>query len=267
MCIHHTAADDPHSVEVSADSAVRNQNNTEFPDCHEQTDVGSFVATPVRTAAPWDVLLVQDISSSLLGQMSYVRNADTALVDCLRDHSDGSPLIGLVTFTGCGFLNRPLAPISTGYTSMVQAIAAMNACGTTGMPPCSGSNIGQAIRVSVDHFISTPRSVHAFGQAIVILTDGLPTVSVSGCGPGNTASAMAAYAVLQADRADTNAISIFVIHYQDNDPSAPVFLASLVRGYGKYVGTPNPTDLSQLALQFCDLLTAKPIPLMPAIPD
>ena len=48
----------------------------------------------------WDVLVVQDVTTSFAAEISDAREANKVLLDCLQQRTSGDTLVGMVTFTG-----------------------------------------------------------------------------------------------------------------------------------------------------------------------
>jgi Mg-chelatase subunit ChlD len=225
-------------------------------------DSADVVASAVATTTSkkgLDVMIVQDVTGSFSTDIVFARKADIELLDCIKAKTDGSSLIGLTTFTGCGKLNQIMLPVTSSYSTLRNSLLTINTCGMSGMPACSGTNIGRGLETAKNHLMGTALSANSRGQAIVLVTDGMPNAEAGGCGPGNTDAALANYATQQAIGCASAGISIFCIFYNDdNVAGSATYLASLVRGEGIFLQTPDPTQLPDLLLQICDALGGPP---------
>jgi hypothetical protein len=85
-------------------------------------------------------------------------------------------------------------------------------------------------------------------QALVIITDGIPNCSNSI--PNCSNSTLLNNAVNAANTAKQDGIDVFTIYYGNSDSDA-AWLASLARGNGIALKTPDPTKLNTLMQQIC----------------
>ena len=109
------------------------------------TNVSASATASFATGVAWNVVIVQDVTSSFKDDIPEARVADQALVDCIRDKAGGDTLVGLVTFTGYGQVVSPLEEVEASYDFISAAIAALDQCGRGSMPPCSGTNIAAGL--------------------------------------------------------------------------------------------------------------------------
>lgn len=211
-------------------------------------DVSASATASFGTGQPWNVVITQDITSSFVKELPDARLADQALLDCIHDHTNGQSLVGLVAFTGFGSVLSPLKTVGAGYSALSKSIGAMKSCGSTGMPKCSGTNIG----VGIDSAISLLKGLKSdYPPAIMIVSDGQPQSSSGN--PGYTDQALKNWAVASANKADALGISVFTLFYGGNDTSvgAADFLASLVRGKGTAHSTLVSGDMATELGEMC----------------
>jgi Flp pilus assembly protein TadG len=189
---------------------------------------------------PWDVMIVQDVTSSFGVEIADARAGDQVLLNCIRDNTSGTSRVGVTLFTGVGLLHQNFLAIGTGYSTLQTKIGQLRVCGSAGMPACSGTNIAAGLNRGIDTFISNP-SATGVKRAIVLVSDGEP----------NPASLKPA-AIAAAGRAHSEGISVFTVFYdRDNSASQRAFLASLIRGEGTAVATQNASQLSTLLSTLC----------------
>ena len=210
-----------------------------------QADVSASATASFGRAGRWDVVIVQDVTSSFKDEMDESRIADQGLLDCIRDHAPDTYL-GLVAFTGFGNLVASLQSVDVAYNSLSANIKKFNTCGSKGMPICSGTNIGAGIDTAIPLLTA---STTKRPRAIIIVSDGQPNSSLK----GYTDKDLANWAVKSADKAAAADISIFTLFYSGNDSTsgAAQFLASLVRGDGTAHQTPNPSDIETELQEIC----------------
>ena len=190
---------------------------------------------------PWDLVIAQDVTSSFGAEIAQARQADQALLNCVRDLTSGTSFFGIALFTGVGAVHAPLQTLSTGYGPLTAKISQLRVCGTGGMPACSGTNIAAGIDSAVNMFLATPPSSPNARRAVILVSDGEPNPTT-----------LKPAAITAVNRAATNDISVFTVFYnRDNDPAAQAFLASLARGEGIALATPNANQLPILLAQLC----------------
>lgn len=210
------------------------------------TNVSASATAAMTRMKRWDVVLVQDVTGSFVDEIDEARTADQNLLDCIQEHAPDT-LFGLVTFTGYGQTSSGLRSVDEGYATLSQSIQSIRNCGQSGMPPCSGTNIGAGLDQAIT-ILSTSTS-HDLPKAIILVTDGMPQSSLR----GYTDQDLANWAMASADRADALGISIFTLFYSGNDGRAGAddFLAGLVRGEGTAHETPNPAEIDTELQDIC----------------
>jgi Flp pilus assembly protein TadG len=212
----------------------------------EVTSIASF-----GTKDPWDVVVAQDVTASFVDEIAQARIADQAFLDCLVQHASPLSKFGIATFTGWGQIYAPVNSLVAGYSTFSNKITGLKTCGNAGFPICSGTDIAAGLEMAVAMFTAAGPS-NGVPRAIVLVSDGEPNASSNGSHPTLNNTQLANLAVQWANTADSLDISVFVVFYnQTNDPAASAFLASLVRGEGIFLDTPDPNMLPSLMLQVC----------------
>lgn len=209
----------------------------------------------------WNAVIVEDITQSFSKQLANARAADVALLDCIKDNAAAGSKLGITLFTGVS----PTPPYQSGisvsdgtnYTTLKNKISGINQCGSTGMPPCSGSNIAAGMNATLTQLCpnNSCNSVYSNGtkQAMIIVTDGIPNCgSTKNCSD----STLKSNAISAANQARADGIDVFTIYFGTNVCSDPntcdsAWLATLTRGNGIALTTPDATKLSSLMQTIC----------------
>jgi hypothetical protein len=108
------------------------------------TEVSASATAAMGRAERWDIVIVQDVTGSFVDEIDEARLADQDLLDCIHENAPDTR-VGLVTFTGYGQTISGLKGVDIEYVSLSAAIGKINNCGESGMPPCSGTNIGAGL--------------------------------------------------------------------------------------------------------------------------
>lgn len=200
-------------------------------------------------AQAWNIMVAQDISQSFTSSSSCpnclanAKAADLALLNCVNQNAGSGSKFGVNLLTGTSTTGAAyqVATTSTNDTTLKNAINAINGCGTSGMPACSGTNFSPALTSATTTICpsgsctsvpSGPRN------AVVFVTDGVPNcVGMSG---GDTACKNAA--ITAVNTAATDGIDVFVIYYGTNSSDA-AWLQTLPRGHGIYLNAPTPGQI------------------------
>jgi len=211
----------------------------------ETANVTASATASLGSPQRWDIVIVQDVTGSFVDEIDEARIADQGLLDCIRAHAPETQL-GLVVFTGYGKVWSPLKHVEDEYAALSAAIGSLRSCGKSGMPPCSGTNIGSGIDAAIP-LLTGGTSERA--PAMIIVSDGMPQSSL----PGYTDDDLADWANDSANDADALGISIFTLFYSGNDgrAGAAEFLAGLVRGNGTAHETPDPDDIANQLHEIC----------------
>lgn len=122
----------------------------------------------------------------------------------------------------------------------------MQSCTMAGDDGVSGyTSQGPGLRKAREHIVAN--DTYGNTKVIVLISDGRPTCPGSNSENNACAKARAAYAVSQATTAGNAGINIFTVSMNTaNSPAQEVFMASLVRGYGKAYDTATATDLDDI---------------------
>ncbi len=218
-------------------------------------------ATAMFDRERWDVVIVQDVTSSFRDELDEAREADQALLDCVNNEASGESLFGLVVFTGLATVLEPLQPMDSGYDNLSAAISSIDSCGRGAMPECSGTHIGSGMDEAINQYNNSPAGPE-INRAMIIVSDGKPNANKNP-DPGLSNEDLENLAIASADTAWADGTHVFVVFYDgDNDDVAADFLASLVRGEGIFLRTPDPADLPGLLLQVCAQGMAPPLRLV-----
>ena len=220
----------------------------------DNVDISTSAVAAYSTDDEWDVLVVQDVTTSFAAEIGDARDANHVLLDCLQQRTSGDSLVGIVTFTGVATDYAPFDTMEMGYDSLSTAIDALNSCGNAGMTPCSGTHIGAGMERALQMFTEVdaadPDRKDGSVRAMVVLGDGLP--NAKGPNAGLTNQDLINHANAMADNAEDNDISIFTVFYDEsNDDAGAAFFENLVRGDGAALRTPNSADLSELFASLC----------------
>ena len=217
-------------------------------------NISTSAVAAYSTDDEWDVLVVQDVTSSFSAEIDDARQANHVLLDCLQQRTSGDSLVGIVTFTGIAQDYAPFDTMEESYDSLSAAIDGLDPCGQYGMPKCSGTHVGAGMERALQMFsevdAAEPDRKDSSVRAMVILGDGAPNAS----GPNSNKSNqdLINHANAMADLADDNDISIFTVFYdEDNDDAGAAFFEGLVRGEGASLRTPNSSELPELFASLC----------------
>jgi hypothetical protein len=235
----------PNAVRITTRRAAANTNPVEtFFAPVIGVDQANLQATATAAAipggAPWDIIIVQDVTSSFSNEIADARVADQTLLTCLQQNTSSTSRVGLAIFTGVGAQLSNWQTLGDSYAALSSKISTLKTCGNTGMPACSGTNIAAGLTTAVNMYTASP-SQSGRKRAIILVSDGEP----------NPASLKPA-AIAAADEASLLGLSVFTIFYdRDNSSTQRTFLASLVRGDGVALATPNASQLSALTTSLC----------------
>jgi Flp pilus assembly protein TadG len=205
--------------------------------------------------ATWNAIIVEDISSSFSSQLTNARAADKALLDCMKQNAAIGSKLGITLFTGVSqspaYQVRIPVTDAANYNILKNKISGINECGSSGMPICSGSNAAVGINSAISQFCPSKPCAYegpvGSRQALVIVTDGIPN-----CGntPNCSGTTLKANAVSAANAAASKGIDVYTIYYGTSTSDA-AWLATLVRGNGIALTTPQAAQLPTLMQQVC----------------
>jgi Flp pilus assembly protein TadG len=251
----------PNSVRVTTRMAQANGNpaGTFFARIlgFDNVDISTSAVAAYGTDKEWDVLVVQDVTSSFSAEIGNARAANHALLDCLQQRTSGDSLVGMVTYTGVAQDYVALDSMDVGYDNLSSAIDGLDSCGSTGMPACSGTHVGagmqRALGMFADADADEPDRNRGIGRAMVILGDGAPNASGPNAGMSN--QDLINHAISMADQAEANDISVYTVFYDEsNDDAGAAFFEDLVRGKGTALRTPDSAQLPTLFESLCSSL-------------
>jgi Flp pilus assembly protein TadG len=222
-------------------------------------DTADVRAQSVATAGvevAWDVVVLQDITGSFTEEIDTALDADRGLLGCIADNAGENSRVGFAVHTGWGLALTPLWSIEDGYADLSLIIDGVDSCGTSGMPPCSGTDQAAGMESALEIFAeSGPNTFPSTKKAIVLVSDGHPNASSNGAHPTLNDSQLADLALEFADDAFEDDIHIFTVFYDDaDDDDAAEFLEDMTRGIGTFQRTPDPDDLGVLLGEVCSAL-------------
>ncbi len=100
-----------------------------------------------------------------------------------------------------------------------------------------GAGLEQAVSILTDTSITSQYAL----KTIVLVSDGRPQCVPSS---GSCDAAVADYGLAMADWAEANGVSIFTVSFNETaSPEQSAYMESLVRGYGQFFETPDPSEL------------------------
>lgn len=217
----------------------------------DEVDITASAVAAFDPADDWDFVIAQDVTSSFSVEIADARDANQAMLDCIKDSATGGqdPLWGMVLFTGVSTIYKPLQSAVSSYSDLSEAIDDLALCGQSGMPACSGTHVAPGINAAIDVFEDSPHGSE-INRAIVVVGDGDPNPS----GPNSslTVQQMKVLANQAADAAEAQGMSVFTVFFDEtNDDVAAAFFEGLTRGKGKFMRTPDASDLPELLLSIC----------------
>jgi Flp pilus assembly protein TadG len=143
-------------------------------------NISTSAVAAYSTDDEWDVLVVQDVTTSFAAEIGDARDANHVLLDCLQQRTSGDSLVGMVTFTGVATDYAPFDTMDMGYDDLSTAIDDLNSCGNDPMPACSGTHVGAGMERALEMFTEVdaeePERKEGSVRAMVILGDGSPNV-------------------------------------------------------------------------------------------
>ena len=192
---------------------------------------------------PVDVSLVIDRTGSMFGQkFADAQAAAEAFVGVLQN----TDRVDVISFAETVQIAKDFTfTNTTGKTALDNAIAAI-------IPPYGYTNLYAALNTSVQQTAAKGRPVGVANKAIILLTDGRPTVGVS------TASAFS----MLAQNAAADNIKVYTIglgEAPEPDPvNASLLQAIATAGNGQYFFAPNSAQLKAIYLQLSTIIRGTP---------
>ena len=248
----------PDACRVTAKRTTRTGNPVNLFFAHlfgkATANVSAVATAQFGTAQTWDVMIVQDNSTSFTGTLERAKEANRALVECLKDHIDNESQVGFVAYTGDARAIVPLQPLATGFDQVIGAIDDLSPCCLIfcrgGLRCNTGTNIAAGIDAAIDQLVNS-RSNPDIGKAIVLVSDGKPQATVF---VRQTDEELHDMAIAAADDAAAAGISIFTVYYAGSSATPQedaTFLAGLTKGRGTFQQTPDASELSGLVWKIC----------------
>ncbi len=296
----------PNSVQVKGyassgrpDSANNNPIKTFFGGLIGQGSVNvSYTATAsFGSNKPFNVIVVNDLSSSFSAELSNQQVADKAILDCVS-YGNTSGMFGVTSFNGDSGIVVALQNASANNDAIKTAIDATVNCSTAGN--CSGSNVAAGLYSAIQqyeaHFLSTTTSVVGTNETtwttsapgttvnnIVIITDGQPNATTNSAHPayslqdGVTTNGSSALCTTLCTNANLNSAAVYqetsvatrlgiqvsTIYYTESSTAAATvtadttFLASLKSSLGTSLVTPTSGQIATYGGGVCTLMGSK----------
>lgn len=235
-------------------------------------DLTATAIATYGTGQNFDTIILNDLSQSFSSEISQQKTADLAILNCVNNSAGSASSFGITTFDGDSSTYQALLQASTSISALTTKINALNYCGQSGMPPCSGSNVAAGLYSAIQQF-STVSSTNTMKNVIVI-TDGVPNVKsgktytqADGIYPTPTSTTpictnnctdanLLTMAQDQATVATSAGISISTIYYSGNTASSQqasyaASLATLRRGTGVSLVAPTAATITTVLGGFC----------------
>ena len=226
----------------------------------DEIDMQTTAIASFGSNKPWDVVIVQDVTTSFSVEMGDAVAAGQTLLECIRDNTSPDSQVGITLFTGVSLIAEQLQPIGTNFDDLYQTVSDFATAGGTGTHVGAGLESGNAQFADPGY---TP-APDALGKAMIIVGDGNSTVDSDvqpydgSCGGNCDVSDLERIAVEQADAADALGISVYTVFYdEDDNDSTAAFFEGLVRGDGLALRTPDAQELPEMLLQICASLPFK----------
>jgi Flp pilus assembly protein TadG len=235
-------------------------------------DLTSTAIVSFATGLNFDTIILNDLSQSFSSEISEQRAADLAILNCVQTSSSAASNFGITTFDGHSNVYQALLQASTNLSSLESKINALNYCGTTGMPACSGSNVAAGLYSAIQQF-STVSATNTI-KNIILITDGVPnarsgttytqadgiyptpTSTTPICTNNCTDANLLTMAQDQAANAYAAGINVSTIYYSGDtqaseQASYAASLASLRKGTGVSLVAPTAAQISTVLGGFC----------------
>jgi Flp pilus assembly protein TadG len=242
-------------------------------------DMTTTAITSYATGQSWHTIVINDLSGSFSPSIARQREADQAILDCVKNSTGPLSNFSIVGITGHYTVWQALVQASTNYAAVSSRISALNSCGGTGAPSCSGSNVASGIyRATKSDMFGSSAYVGA-AKNIIIITDGVPNANsftytredgiypspsstTATCTSACTDANLLTMAQNQATYANSLGISISTIYYSGGTPSNQqasyaASLATLRRGTGISLVAPSSGQISSTFAAFCATMSSK----------
>lgn len=232
-----------------------------------------------------EIMIVQDVSCSFDDDIFNARNANLAFLDYMADHPYPGDKIGMTLFGGMAQypVLQELRLVEGNYTAIRNRFEDLDYC--SALPnyldgnPSSHCNTAQArgLHQARDEFIARGDSREF--QAVILISDGLPTAYLSGGGNvgsqynGRTQKREAELVINQLDQGGSHTYRIWLCNSSggncqnyvrtatfqggvhvwtvtfENGGGNFSWMDSLPRGMGRSYRTPDPSELENIMLE------------------
>jgi Flp pilus assembly protein TadG len=223
-----------------------------------------------------EIVIVQDVTGSFAQEIDEARDADLAFLDAIYADDYPGDRIGMVTFVGSAVEYTQLDYVATNYSSIRSDWEKIDWCdrsyypyyyygppyyhSSPNMMPCnyqnsyylwyydSGTAQATGLDEAIDMLLSSGDDYST--KVIIIISDGQPECvyrSSDYAAENACTAAREQDAYDAADWAEENNISIFSVSFNDSyNATQSAVMESLVRGYGDFYETPNPSELPDI---------------------
>jgi Flp pilus assembly protein TadG len=229
------------------------------------------------TGQNFDTIIINDLSQSFKSEITEQRTADLAILNCVETSSSSTSTFGITTIDGDSSIYQALLQASTNLSSLETKINALDYCGQSGMPACSGSDVASGIYSAIQQFSTVSSTMTK--KNIIIITDGVPnaksgttyttadgiyptpTSTTPTCTTGCTDANLLTMAQNQASDAYAAGISISTIYYAGDtatgsQASYAASLATLKRGTGVSLVAPTAATITTVLGGFCSTMAS-----------
>ena len=143
---------------------------------HDSLDIAVTAVAARESNILWDIVIVQDVTGSFTAEIADARDANQALLDCLKDFTFAEPRVGIVSFNGEARTVKPILPIATGYGQLSAAVSSIETCHNDPAIACSGTNIAAGM-TQASGLINVQPPIPNKKKGMVIVSDGYPEVA------------------------------------------------------------------------------------------
>lgn len=210
------------------------------------TDVGAQGTAVFETTKQWDVVIAQDVSTSISPILNpsnlFVQNADQAMADCLWKFTSGNGLAGLLAFAAgnvkvlvptSGSVLGSMNSVQPLLDTTIQSLGLNCKKSPTFFSSCGGTDFSNAITTAKLLFDTTKPTLlggvfssSSTGQGIVLITDcGDKSTTALSCNStsatpaqitGGTATGSAGAEAAAAKAAGTAGYDLFIVYFPGN---------------------------------------------------
>ncbi len=242
-------------------------------------DLTTTAITSYATGQSWHTIIINDLSGSFSPSIAKQRQADQAILDCVKNSTGPLSNFAIIGITGHYTVWQGLVQASTNYAAVSSRITALNSCGGSGAPACSGSNVSSGIYRATKSDMFGASTYTGASKNIIVITDGVPNANsftytredgiypspsstTATCTSACTDANLLTMAQNQATYANSLGVSISTIYYSggtsvSQQASYAASLATLRRGTGISLVAPSSGQISSTFAAFCATMSSK----------